>query len=120
MFRVVYYRTARGESPVEEFIAKMPAKHQQKVAAFLQLLAQEGPRLARPYAARVRGPLKELRVGFGRDEYRIFHFFVKEERVVLVHGFAKKTQALPEREIETAEARMKDFLKRIEGEEVAP
>jgi len=43
----------------------------------------------------------------------VFHFFVQEQRVVLVHAFAKKTQKLPEREIETAEERMKDFKKRM-------
>ena len=113
MYTVVYYRTERGESPVEEFIDALPEKYQRKVAGFLEMLAAEGPRLRRPYADHVRGSLRELRIQFGRNEYRFFHFFVTGERVVLVHAFAKKTQKLPEREIETAEARMKDFLRRL-------
>jgi phage-related protein len=119
-YRVVFYRRARGESPVEDFVAKMPVKHQQKLATFLELLADQGPRLERPYASHVRGHLRELRVGFGRDEYRIFHFFVSGERVVLLHAFAKKTQQLPRREIETAEARMIDFQRRLEDGELIP
>lgn len=113
MFQVVFYTNARGDSPVEEFINAMPTKQQRKVGSFLELLAQEGPALRRPYADHVRGDLRELRMQFGRNEYRVFHFFVQQQRVVLVHAFAKKTQQLPEREIETAEERMKDFIKRV-------
>lgn len=120
MYEIVYYMNARGESPVEEFINAMPEKQQRKVAGFLELLAQEGPRLRRPYADHVKGNLRELRMQFGRNEYRVFHFFVQVERVVLVHAFAKKTQKLPEREIDTAEERMKDFKKRLSSGELEP
>jgi len=113
MYQIVFYTNARGESPVEEFVNTMATKQQRKVGIFLELLAQEGPALRRPYADHVRGDLRELRMQFGRNEYRIFHFFVQEQRVVLVHAFAKKTQQLPEREIETAEDRMKDYVKRL-------
>lgn len=112
MYSIVYYTNARGESPVENLINEMPEKQQRKVAGFLELLAQEGPQLRRPYADHVKGELRELRMQFGRNEYRVFHFFVREKRVVLLHAFAKKSQKLPEREIETAEERMKDFKTR--------
>jgi phage-related protein len=113
MYQIVFYTNARGEPPVEEFVNAMPTKQQRKVGSFLELLAQEGPALRRPYADHVRGDLRELRLQFGRNEYRIFHFFVRGQRVVLVHAFAKKTQQLPDREIETALERMKDFLSRF-------
>src|SRR5437016_5415086 len=102
MYQIDFYANARGESPVEEFLNAMPVNQQRKVGSFLELLAQEGPALRRPYADHVKGELRELRMQFGRNEYRVFHFFVREQRVVLLHAFAKKTQKLPEREIETA------------------
>lgn len=46
-------------------------------------------------------------------EYRVLYFFVKGENIVRVHGFVKKTHAVPERELETAEKRMEDFEDRI-------
>jgi phage-related protein len=98
----------------------MREKEQRKVAGFLELLAQEGPQLRRPYADHVRGDLRELRMPFGTNEYRVFHFFVQGERVILVHAFAKKTQKLPVRESETAEARMKDFKGRLAAGEFEP
>jgi phage-related protein len=112
-YEVVFYRTARGESPVERFVGSLPRSAQQKLAAMLILLAEEGPRLGRPYAAHVRGPLRELRVQFARHETRILHFLVRERQVVLLHAFAKKTQRLQERELATAEARMKDLMRRL-------
>ncbi|MBI4566238.1 MAG: type II toxin-antitoxin system RelE/ParE family toxin [Planctomycetes bacterium] len=117
MWRIVFYRTARGDRPVREFIDALPENQQKKVAAVLELLQEQGPRLGRPYADHVRGRLRELRTQFGRNEYRVFHFFTVGQLVVLVHVFAKKTDKLPIREIETAEQRMKDFeARRMRGE----
>jgi phage-related protein len=117
MYEIVFYTTARGDSPVEGFINALTEKEQRKVAGFLELLSHEGPQLRRPYADHVKGDLRELRMQFGRNEYRVPHFFVQGQRVVLVHAFAKKSQKLPEREIETAEERMKDFKKRLSAGE---
>jgi phage-related protein len=38
--------------------------------------------------------------------------------VVVAHGFVKKTQVIPAREIETAEKRMKDYEVRVKKGEV--
>lgn len=120
MYRIAFYRNASGRSPVEEFLESMPEKHQKKAAGFLELLAAEGPRLERPYADHVRGALRELRIRFGHNQYRAFHFFMMGNLAVLVHAFAKKTQQLPEREIKTAEERMKDFQERMVRGDVTP
>lgn len=42
--------------------------------------------------------------------YRIFYFAYTGKFVILLHGFQKKTQKTPKKEIEIAEARMQDFL----------
>lgn len=99
------YRTARGEAPVEVFLRELPAKHQARIARVLELLVAEGPQLRRPYADHVRGRIRELRVAFSRLEYRILHC-VWGRQVILLHAFIKKTPAVPEREIRTAEYRL--------------
>jgi len=66
---------------------------------------------------RVRGKLAETediwecRIQFGSNAYRIFCFFLNNS-VVLTHGFVKKSQKTPAREIERAEAYRRDFFKR--------
>ncbi len=47
--------------------------------------------------------LYEIRVQSRNDIYRIFCFFDKNNLVVVGHGFQKKTQKTPMREIERAE-----------------
>jgi len=39
-------------------------------------------------------------------------FFYFQDRIVLVHAFAKKTQQLKDRDIELAERRMEDWIER--------
>lgn len=46
--------------------------------------------------------LYEIRVQFGRNIFRIFCFFDQGQLVVLAHGFQKKTQKTPKKEIEKA------------------
>ncbi len=46
--------------------------------------------------------LYEIRVQNGNDIYRIFCFFDKNNLVVIGHGFQKKTQKTPHKEIEKA------------------
>jgi phage-related protein len=118
MYRIRFYRTRRGEAPVETYLEGVHPKHRRKILQHLELLGQEGPNLRRPYADVLRGPLRELRVSLARLEHRVLYYFVKGDFVVLLHGFLKKTQAVPPQEIATAEARMKDLNARIQSGEV--
>jgi phage-related protein len=46
--------------------------------------------------------LYEIRVQFSSDTFRIFCFFDQGQLIVLAHGFQKKTQKTPRKEIEKA------------------
>lgn len=111
-----YYKTARGESPVEEFINELPVKLMAKNMRELAMLAEFGTELPQPYAKQLRGKdvagLWELRVKLASDITRIFYFFPVGDRVLLLHGFAKKSDETPKRELETAKRRMKDAIER--------
>ena len=113
MYRIYFYRNRRGERPVEEYLKGLEPRHRQKIATRLELLAQEGPALKRPYADVVSGPLRELRIGLGRLEHRILYYFVVRDAVVLLHAFTKKTQELPRREMDAALERIKDLNLRL-------
>jgi phage-related protein len=53
--------------------------------------------------------LYEIRVQSGGDVFRIFCFFDDNNLVVIGHGFQKKTQKTPEREIERGEKIKRDY-----------
>jgi phage-related protein len=78
----------------------------------MRLLAEQGPNLKRPYVDHVRGKIRELRIHHRSDQYRILYFFYFQDRIILVHAFAKKTPPLKERDIELAERRMEDWIER--------
>lgn len=112
MYNLVLYTTERGDSPIDEFLDGLDSKSRAKVAAQLSLLEEYGPNLKRPYADIVRGKIRELRIHYSSSQYRILYFFQVRDQVVLAHAFAKKTQQLKEKDIELAERRMEEWLRR--------
>jgi phage-related protein len=113
LYNLVFYTTERGDSPVDDFLDDLDKKSRAKVAAHMSLLEEQGPNLKRPYADVVRGKIRELRIHHGSNQYRILYFFQLREQIVLVHAFPKKTQQLREKDIELAERRMKDWMRRF-------
>ena len=111
MYQVIFYTTARGESPIDEFLDGLDKKSKAKVEAYLPLLEEQGPDLKRPYADHVRGKIRELRVRYSGRHYRILYSFHGTNQIVLVHAFAKKTQQLRENDIALAEHRMENWKK---------
>ena len=112
MFNLVLYTTERGDSPIDEFLDGLDNKSRAKVAAHLSLLEEHGPNLKRPYADIVRGKIRELRIHHSSNQYRVLYFFQVRDQIVLVHAFPKKTQQLKEKDIELAERRMEEWMRR--------
>jgi phage-related protein len=63
----------------------------------------------------VNSKLFEIRVEQDTNIYRIFYVAYTGERFILLHGFQKKTQKTPKKELDIAETRLKTFL----GEETS-
>jgi phage-related protein len=111
-YEVVFYETADGECPAEDFLAELSPRVRGKVAKWLELLEQEGPDLPRPYADMIRGKIRELRVSFAGSHHRLLYYF-HGKRIIVTHGFVKKTAVVPEGEIARAERCMVDFHQRL-------
>jgi len=113
LFDLVFFTTERGDSPIDDFLDGLDKKSRAKVAAYLSLLEEEGPNLKRPYADIVRGKIRELRIHYSSNQYRVLYFFHLRDQIVLVHAFSKKTQQLKEKDIELSERRMEDWIRRF-------
>ena len=114
MYAVDYYEDIRGRKPVEEFIDGLDVKMRAKVFGRLELLEQEGPSLGMPFARALEDGIYELRTTQGGNITRILYFFVVGKRIVLTHGFVKKTQKTPQGEIERAKRIRNDWRMRHE------
>jgi phage-related protein len=110
---VIFYKTAEGKCPVQDFLDSLPGKVAQKVAWVLSLL-ENLEVVPSTYFKKLADTEKiwECRIQFASNAYRIFCFFEGNSVVILTHGFAKKTQKTPQQEIERAEACRRDYLKR--------
>ena len=87
-----------------------------KVYWEIELLKEHGRNLKEPYAKQMDGEryhgLWELRIRFAGDISRILYFTSAGDTFVLLHGFVKKSRKTPQRELETARARMADYQRR--------
>ena len=84
-----------------------------KVLQTLERLQREGIGLRMPVVAPLEGhEFWELRIEAGGNQSRIFYFAHTGRRMVLLHGYNKKTQRAPRRELATAERRMNEYLRR--------
>jgi phage-related protein len=111
--RLVFYTTERGDSPLDDFLDGLDKKSRAKVAAYLSILEEQGPNLKRPYADIVRGKIRELRIHYGSNQFRILYFFQIVDQIVLVHALSKKTPSLKKQDIDLAEKRMEDWIWRF-------
>lgn len=113
LYNLILYTTDSGDSPIDAFLDGLDKKSRAKVAAYLSLLENEGPNLKRPYADVVRGKIRELRIHYSSNQYRVLYFFHVRDQIVLVHAFSKKTQQLKEKDIDLSERRMEDWIGRF-------
>lgn len=114
MFDIEYYEDSNGNRPAEEFIDSLDAKMKAKVFGRLELLEERGSQLGMPLSRHLDDGIFELRTVQGGNITRILYFFVIGERVVLTHGFVKKTQKTPSREIAKAKRIREDWRNRNE------
>ena len=78
----------------------------------IKLLEEKGTALRMPYSEHLKDGIFELRAKVGTDISRVLYFFYYEGRIILTHGFIKKTQKTPPSEIEKAKRYRKDFWER--------
>jgi phage-related protein len=67
-----------------------------------------GPNLGEPHTKAFGNGLFELRLRGKEGIARVFFCALVEKRIVMLHGFIKKTEKTPLQEIRIAEVRMKE------------
>lgn len=110
---IVFYRTSAGNCPIEDFLDQLPAAVGRKITWVLRIVEEEDL-VPTQYFKKLKDTeeIWECRVNYGSNTYRILCFFTPGNRLVLTHGFMKKTQKTPQREIARAENFRKDYLSR--------
>ncbi len=105
---IKFYENNRGDECVKDFIRNQDNITKAKVARIIDLLTIYGPNLGLPYSRNMKNGLYELRI-MGKSSIRIFYIFMIEKKIILLHGFKKKSQKTPKNEIEIARKRQKEL-----------
>lgn len=112
-YKIYYYVSSSGESPVQKFLDSLSEKQQVKVLRIIQYIKNYGLIAVIPHTKKLRGtPLWEIRI-LGQDNIRIIYVVPMKEIVLLLHSFIKKSQKTSLRDIEAALTRYQEWNKRI-------
>lgn len=103
-YDIIFFETNRQDKPVAKFIKSLSDKTVAKVLRTIDLLVEFGPKLGMPHSKKMCPGIYELRTK-GTEEIRIFYAFINE-KIYLLHGFKKKSQKTPEKELKIVQSRL--------------
>lgn len=112
MREITSYKTEFGGRPVEEFLAKLEPGARAKVVRILEFLREEQIVSAKFWKKLAGSNLWEVRAEYAGNIYRILASTAKGNRVILLHGFQKKSQKTPRQDMEIAQQRQKRYFQR--------
>jgi len=101
--KVKFFQSAKGSEPVRRWLKDL-SKHERRIIGEDIEAVRFGWPMGPPLVKKIESRLWEVRSTIARRETRIM-FTIRGENIVLLHGFMKKTQSTPKKEIETAKKR---------------
>lgn len=119
-YDIEFYQKENGDVPIMDFLLSLEPKMRAKAYSEIELLKEHGPALREPYVKPIKGSnnkgIYELRIKFSSDISRIFYFSYEQNTFVLLHGFVKKSNKTPERELERDRKYKVDYERRCNDE----
>jgi phage-related protein len=119
LYTVEFYEDKNGNSEIRNYFIKLSNEsktdknariNKNKIFAYVKALEEYGTRIGKPIVKHIEGNLWELRP----LSNRIFFFYWKDNKFILVHHYTKKSQKTPKKEIKKAMHNVKDWLERNE------
>jgi len=107
IFQVVFYRSASGREPVRQWLKQLDADNRKRIGEDLYTL-QLGWPLGMPLARKIETDLWEQRSRIENGIARVM-FTENKGRLILLHGFIKKSQKLPSTDLKLARRRLSAF-----------
>jgi phage-related protein len=117
MYDAIFYSDKNGNKPLAEFISGLRQKSHtskdarinfSKIIAYIDLLCEHGTKVGEPVVKHIEGDIWELRPLNNRILFALY----KNKIYILLHFFAKKTNKLPQKELEQAKRNLKDYMER--------
>ncbi|MGH7813133.1 MAG: type II toxin-antitoxin system RelE/ParE family toxin [Candidatus Binataceae bacterium] len=96
-----FYRSDNGREPVREWLKSLPPEDRQAIGEDLKDVEFSWP-IGMPLVRSLGRELCEVRSSLRHGRIDRVIFCIREGNMVLLHGFIKKSQKTPHREIEVA------------------
>ena len=111
MYEIIFYDTADGKCPVQDFLDSLEPKFLAKTLRTIDLLETNGPLLREPYSKLLENGIFELRTKHGSDINR-------GQKIILTNGIIKKTAKTPKSAIDLAKKYKTDYEWRHRNEQL--
>lgn len=108
----VFYKTETGAEPVKDWLLSLTKIDRKQIGGAVSYVQFKWP-IGRPHVAHLRSAVWEVRATLKTRIARIL-FTVDGDKMILLHGFIKKTQATDQSDINLAEVRYKNWKKNDE------
>ena len=104
-FDVRFFKTNSGAEPVRDWLRELPAIDRKTIGEDIKTV-QFGWPLGMPLVRKMDKDLWEVRIHLENRIARVL-FTVSTGKIVLLHGFIKKSQATPKADLDLAKDRMR-------------
>jgi phage-related protein len=99
----IFFRTQAGSEPVRDWLRSLPSPEDRKRIGEDIKTVEFGWPVGMPVCRPLGGGLYEVRTNLaGNRMARVLFYIDKKSRMVLLHGFVKKTQKTPDKDLELA------------------
>lgn len=104
---VVFFRTESGSEPVRRWLRSLPRTHKKAVGEDIKTV-QFGWPLGMPLVEKIAPYLWEVRTKIPDGISRVL-FTVDGHVMILLHGFIKKSNKIPQKDLQTAKSRLRQY-----------
>jgi phage-related protein len=100
---VVFFRTEAGGEPVRQWLKSLPYDEDRKSIGTDIKTVEFGWPLGMPVCRQIGDGIYEVRTHLTQNRIaRVLFYVDRKQRMVLLHGFIKKTQKTPDEDLELA------------------
>lgn len=109
--KFISYTRPNGHNEFEEFYNSLPTKDRNKLRATIDMIEEAGIQAAiqLEWVKKLDSEIYEIRSKISSNIQRALYFHVRNNQYIITHGFTKKTQKTPTKEIIKAEQIKEEF-----------
>lgn len=100
----IFFRTEAGNEPVREWLKSLPSEDRKRIGEDIKTVEFGWP-IGMPTCRPMRDGLHEVRTNLDRRIARVLFYIDAHKRMVLLHGFIKKSQSTSDTDLKLARER---------------